>query len=288
MKSNDTDKRLYIVATPIGNRADFTQRAIDCLRSVDLVLCENTEHSLRLLRHHAIEPRRLRKLTDHASEREIEGYLSQCAEGGIALISDAGTPQLCDPGHRLVQMAHADGFGVIAVPGPCALVAALSICPFSVVPFQFHGFAPRKASERVALFKKIQNKVETYVFYESPHRLSAFLHDAIAVFPVDREVFIVKELTKRFECFWHGALSDVQKKLSEKPIQGEFVVIISGQSAEQRQKTAARVTIDLDACIQSMQNQGLSTQTIMSVLETLANLRKNDLYKRILSCGSTH
>ena len=283
MKSNEIAKRLFVVATPIGNLADISQRALDCLRDVDLVLCENTDHSLKLLRHFGIKPKQLRKLTDHETEKDIEHYLNQCVKNGIALISDAGTPLMCDPGQKCVQMAHAAGFGVLAVPGPCAVIAALSICPFPAMPFRFYGFLQRKSNDRLQQLDAMKDSHEALVFYESPHRLIAMLQDCEKVFSTSRSVFVVKELTKRFECFWHGSLGEVRQTLSDEQLLGEFVVILAGSEPKSSLGDDEKIMFELDACIKSMLDNGLSAQTIKQILSPITPLKKNDLYKRILA-----
>ena len=131
MKSTESIKSLFVVATPIGNLADISQRARAVLEEADLVLCENTGHSLKLLNHYGIRPKKIKKLTDHESDDVINSYLALAQT--IAVVSDAGTPLVSDPGHRLVSLAHAQGFAVLSVPGPSAVLAALSICPFEPV-----------------------------------------------------------------------------------------------------------------------------------------------------------
>lgn len=277
MKSNQITRQLYMVATPIGNLADISRRAIEILQQVDYILCENSEHSMRLLRHINIQPRALFKLTDHESAERIQHYLDKVGDGSMALISDAGTPLMCDPGQRLVEAAHARGFGVLPIPGPCAVTAALSICPFSVVPFQFLGFLPRKQGERLRLLEKVTAGSEALVFFESPRRLLDCLADCEQVVGRNRQIFVVKELTKQFECYWHGAIDSVLKALGEEQIQGEFVVVLSGQE----EMSGAKETIDLDACLQSLSAQGLSAQTIIKAIGPLTTVRKNTIYQRL-------
>ncbi|MBL97773.1 MAG: 16S rRNA (cytidine(1402)-2'-O)-methyltransferase [Legionellales bacterium] len=281
VKSNECQRKLYIVATPIGNLADISQRALDVLGEVDCVLCENTEHSLRLLRHFNIQPKSLQKLTDHESPERIQQYLHQVGSGGIALISDAGTPLMCDPGQRLVQIAHDQGFGVISVPGPCAVTAALANCPFPVVPFRFLGFLPRKSGERSQVMEALSTTQDTLVFFESPHRLISCLQDCQQAFTAQRQVFVVKELSKRFESFWHGSIQSVLDTLSGDSIQGEFVVVISG--AEKRAADSVAPTIDLDECLQALLKNGISPHSIVEMVSPITEVRKNALYKRLLA-----
>ena len=277
MKSNQTTQQLYIVATPIGNLADISRRAIEVLQQVDCILCENSEHSMRLLRHINVQPRALLKLTDHESPERIQYYLDKVGDGSMALISDAGTPLMCDPGHRLVEAAHARGFAVLPIPGPCAVTATLSICPFSVMPFQFLGFLPRKHGERLRLLEKVAVGSEALVFFESPRRLLNCLVDCEQVFGRNRQIFVVKELTKQFECYWHGTVDTVLQALGEGPIQGEFVVVLSGQEA----MSGVTETIDLDQCLQALSAEGLSAQTIIKAIGPITTVRKNALYQRL-------
>ena len=277
MKSNQTAQQLYIVATPIGNLADISRRAIEVLQQVDCILCENSEHSMRLLRHINVQPRALFKLTDHESPERIQYYLDKVGDGSMALISDAGTPLMCDPGHRLVEAAHARGFAVLPIPGPCAVTAALSICPFSVMPFQFLGFLPRKHGERLRLLEKVAAGSEALVFFESPRRLLNCVVDCEQVFGRNRQIFVVKELTKQFECYWHGTVDTVLQALGEGPIQGEFVVVLSGQEA----MSAVAETVDLNLCLQALSAEGLSAQTIIKAIGPITTVRKNALYQRL-------
>ncbi len=276
MKSNQTAKQLYIVATPIGNLADISQRAIKVLQQVDCILCENSEHSMRLLRHINVKPRMLHKLTDHDSPERIQYYLDK-VDGSIALISDAGTPLMCDPGQRLVEAAHARGFGVLTIPGPCAVTAALSICPFTVVPFKFLGFLPRKQGERLRLLEKVASGSEALVFFESPRRLLDCLADCEQAIGRNRQVFVVKELTKQFECYWYGTIDSVRQALGEERIQGEFVVVFSAQEGVNQ----VNETIDLNQCLKALTAHGLSAQTIIKAIGPLTTVRKNTLYQRL-------
>ena len=287
MKSNDFEKRLYVVATPIGNLADMSQRAIDILRQVDVILCENSKHSLALLTHFGIRPKKMFKLTDHEDKNDIERYLSYCEKGAIALISDAGTPLISDPGSRLVEVAHSHGFGLLAIAGPCALIAALSICPFESMPFSFYGFISRKKGERVAKLQTIKDKNEAMVFYESPHRVLAFCEDLMSVFGKTRQVFVVKELTKRFECYWTGSLEKVCMELVDANKQGEFVVVVAGNEKKNDENTQSDGLISLEGCMKEIQKNGVSLKGAMKILEPLANMRKNNLYQKLLSIYGT-
>ncbi|MEC8882857.1 MAG: 16S rRNA (cytidine(1402)-2'-O)-methyltransferase [Pseudomonadota bacterium] len=282
MKSNDFEKRLYVVATPIGNLTDISQRAVDILKQVDVILCENTKHSLRLLNHYGICPKKIFKLTEYESQKDIQRYLSHCEKNGIALISDAGTPLISDPGKGIVEMAHGSGFGVLSVPGPCAVIAALSICPFQVMPFSFEGFLSRKKGERVEKLNKMKTQSGAMVFYESPNRVLAFCEDLMSVFGRDRQVFVVKELTKRFECYWKGSLQEVCTELVDANKQGEFVVIVAGDDASSDDGMEGEELISLQGCMQQMKESGVSLSSAKRILAPLVAIGKNKLYQRLL------
>lgn len=283
MKSNDFEKRLYVVATPIGNLGDMGRRAIDVLSMVDVILCENSQHSLGLFNHYGISAKKIFKLTEHESRADIDRYLSHCEQAGVALISDAGTPLISDPGKSVVEAAYELGFGVLAVPGPCAMIAALSICPFQAMPFQFHGFLSRKKGDRRAQLSALSLRTEAMVFYESPHRIVALLHDMSEVWGVDRQVFVVKELTKCFERYWYGDVSEVCQALSEGNRQGEFVVMVSGCDPEKVQQANDKETIDLELCIQALFASGVSVSGAKKILTPLVAMGKKALYQKLLA-----
>lgn len=283
MKSNDFAKRLYVVATPIGHLGDMSTRAIEALRRADVIMCETPEHSRRLLAHFGVAPKQLKKLTDHESDAAIVRYLEEEGSEWV-LISDAGTPLISDPGKRLIEHAWRLGFAVMSVPGPCAVIAALSICPIATTPFRFLGFLPRKSGERRAFWQELQSVTDTLVFYESPHRLQASLEDMSQSLTDNRSVFVAKEMTKRFECVWQGSLADVRGQLATANTQGEFVVIVQGAEVP---KSPTQLDINaevlaLTVVVDAMLDAGVSPQRIKNVLSGKVSLRKNQLYQLVL------
>lgn len=282
MKSNDFAKRLYVVATPIGHLGDMSARAIDVLRRADVVLCETPEHSMRLLQHFGIAAKTVKKLTDHDSDAVIHRYLSEKATEWV-VISDAGTPLISDPGKRLIEQAWRMGFAVMSVPGPCAVIAALSICPLLSTPFRFLGFLPRKSGERRQYWQALCEVTDTLVFYESPHRLQSSLQDLGDGLGEDRHVFVVKEMTKRFECVWQGALSVVLAQLAEANLQGEFVVVVQGASEKVLSTDMDGEVLVLSEVVDAMLEAGLSPTRIKSALSDKVSVRKNQLYQWILA-----
>lgn len=226
--------RLYVVATPIGNIEDISRRALDVLASADIVAAEDTRHSGALLRHHGIE-RALVSLHEHNEEREAARLVEKMIGGeSVALVSDAGTPLLSDPGYRLVHMAAKAGVDVVAVPGPSAITAALSVSGLPTDRFAFEGFLPAKDAARERRLSGLQSEPRTLVFFESSHRIEASLGAMAQAFGEDREAAVCRELTKRFETVLRGSLESVRARVAEDPDQrkGEFVVVVAGSEAD--------------------------------------------------------
>jgi 16S rRNA (cytidine1402-2'-O)-methyltransferase len=231
MENSMPPGKLWIVATPIGNLDDFSPRAREVLGLVDVIAAEDTRHSAPLLRHFGIATRCV-ALHDH-NERDVSDELvSRLREGAtIALISDAGTPLISDPGFRLVRAAREAGIDVSTVPGPCAAIAALSIAGLPSDRFVFEGFLPTKSSARRAHFESLRNEPRTLIFYESSHRILDALTDAAHVFG-ERHGVVARELTKLYETVLDGTLSQLVARVSADPNQqrGEFVVMITGST----------------------------------------------------------
>ncbi|GAA4818319.1 ribosomal RNA small subunit methyltransferase I [Marinicella pacifica] len=223
---------LYVVATPIGHLDDITYRAINTLKSCDLVLCEDTRHSKRLLQTYGIETA-TRSLHTHNEHQLTPELLAQIKAGqNMALISDAGTPLISDPGFPLIEQAHQQGIQVVPVPGPSAVIAFLSVAGLSVQPFTFHGFIAPKQNQRQAFYQHLLPLNQTHVFYESAHRIVNSLNDLVLVLGADAQVSVGRELTKRFEQLFIGSAEKVMADIeSDKNHQkGEFVVAVSGQT----------------------------------------------------------
>ncbi|MBT8039704.1 MAG: 16S rRNA (cytidine(1402)-2'-O)-methyltransferase [Xanthomonadales bacterium] len=224
---------LYIVATPIGNLQDITLRALELLASVDIVAAEDTRRSRVLLGHHGIE-RALLALHEHNEESQSP-LLVERMKGGesVALVSDAGTPLLSDPGYRLVSLAVKAGIEVIAVPGASALTAALSVSGLPTDRFGFEGFLPAKRAARGKRLQSLADETRTLVFYESSHRIERCLSDMSLAFGADRPAAVCRELTKQFETVLRGPLADLHLAVASDPNQrrGEFVIVVGGAKA---------------------------------------------------------
>ena len=225
---------LYIVATPIGNLNDISSRAIEVLRLVDVVAAEDTRHSGRLMQAHQINTP-LISYHDHGGSDQHQRILSRLSDGqSVALISDAGTPLISDPGYRLVKCAREEGYRVIPIPGACAFIAALSASGLPSDRFAFEGFPPAKSAARRKLFDSAKGDTRTLIYYESPHRIEDSLADMAAVFGDDRPAVLARELTKTFETFLSGSMSEIVAQVNSDPNQrkGEMVVMVEGARKE--------------------------------------------------------
>jgi len=221
---------LYVVATPIGNLEDITIRAIETLRSCDLVACEDTRHSQRLFQAHNINSKTM-ALHQHNENHDSKIIISKIQNGlNVALVSDAGTPLISDPGFPLVQLAHLHEIKVVPIPGPSALITLLSVAALNTNPFTFHGFLPPKSQQRLRMYQNWLPLESTHVFYESSHRILDSVKQLIEVFGNDTEIAMGRELTKRFEQIFRGSTSDLLTVLmnNSKHTKGEFVLAIQG------------------------------------------------------------
>ena len=220
---------LFIVATPIGNLDDITFRAVEILKSIDIVLAEDTRHSKKLLKHLNIA-KPIRAFHEHNEREKTKTIIDELHSGeSIALISDAGTPLISDPGYFLVAQAKKEGLRVVPIPGASALITALSASGLASDSFTFLGFLPSKQTARIKLLKSLLYQTETSIFYESPKRILATLTDMYAIFGGSREVCLAKELTKLFETIQTDSIPNLIKYLTadENNQKGEFVLLIS-------------------------------------------------------------
>jgi 16S rRNA (cytidine1402-2'-O)-methyltransferase len=211
---------LYIVATPIGNLSDVSQRSLDILKEVDIVLCEDTRVTSRLLNRYEIK-KQMSSLHQHSTDEKIQKVLEEYEN--IAYVSDAGTPGISDPGNKLVQRAVEMGIDVSPIPGPSAVISSLSVSGFPTDKFLFLGFMPKRGKNKV--FEIIKSSEYTVAFYESPHRILKTL-EALVPFVADKKICVCRELTKKFESIYRGDINEVIKQVEDKQ-KGEFVVIVS-------------------------------------------------------------
>lgn len=227
------ESALYIVATPIGNLGDISFRAVEILKNVDIIAAEDTRHSARLMQHLDIGTPMM-AYHDYSSDFQIDKIVSALEDGKrIALISDAGTPLISDPGFRLVRCIREKGFTVVPVPGACAVIAALCASGLPSDRFSFEGFSPAKSAARRAIYDNVKLDARTLVYYESPHRILDSLEDMLHVFGDERRIVLAREITKTYETFLDGCIGDVLDKLraDENQQRGEMVILIAGYDA---------------------------------------------------------
>lgn len=232
---------LYVVATPLGNLEDISRRALSVLASVDLIAAEDTRHSRKLLAHFGITTP-LTSFHEHNERAKGEELLARLAHGeSVALISDAGTPLVSDPGYALVREARLRGWRVSPIPGPSALICALSAAGLACDRFLFEGFAPRAGGERRAWLESLRAQPRTLVFYESRHRIQECLEDLVQIFGGGREGVLAREMTKLHETLLGGSLDQLAACLEAQPLQrkGEFVVLVAGASASEQEHRIA-------------------------------------------------
>lgn len=281
IKPGDNRGTLYIVATPIGNLEDMSSRAVNVLSGVAVIAAEDTRHSGRLLEHLGIS-KPLIALHDHNERDRVQSVMDRLLAGeDVALISDAGTPLISDPGYVLVREVRAEGLRVSPVPGPCALVAALSAAGLPTDRFLFVGFLPAKRAGRRAVLDDIRKEVATLVFYESPHRILATVADIADVMGPQREVVLGREITKTFETFYSGGAEDVHAALTADPhgSRGEFVVVVRGAEKAGSDLMAGELNVDQ---LLNLLVAELPVKKAAKIASELAGLSKNELYQRAL------
>lgn len=266
---------LYVVATPIGNLEDITIRAVRILREVDLIACEDTRHTRKLLNHLEITT----PTTSYYREKELlksEQLLAKLLDGkNIALVSDAGTPAISDPGAILVREADSAGIRVEPIPGPSALTAVLSIAGLNETGFFFGGFPPAKKGDRKKFFTGLVRLPFPLVFYESPHRLRNCLKDCLETFG-NRGAMLFKEITKLHETSYRASLADIAKLMTDVP-RGEFVLIIEPDAAADDRPD------NLPELLAWHKKQGLSLKDAVQAVSGDLNLPRNRVYKEALS-----
>ncbi|MDX2464646.1 MAG: 16S rRNA (cytidine(1402)-2'-O)-methyltransferase [Porticoccus sp.] len=271
---------LYVVATPIGNLGDMVPRAVDVLHAVDVVAAEDTRHSGRLLSHLAIKTP-LISYHDHSDDRQITKIIELLEQGkSVALISDAGTPLISDPGYKLVRAVRQQGFRVVPIPGPCALIAAISASGLPSDRFTFEGFPPAKTSARIKKFQSLVDESRTLVFYESPHRIVDTLADMSEVFGEDRDVVMARELTKTYETFLFGTLAEVQRQVESDLNQqkGEIVLIVKGVDVAMKELD----TVEQQRVLSLLLDE-LPLKQAASLAAKITGGQKNALYQLALS-----
>jgi len=224
-----TPGTLYLVATPIGNLSDITFRALEILKSVDVIACEDTRHTGQLLKHFEIK-KPLQSFHEHSANSKRFLLIDALQAGkSVALVSDAGTPLVSDPGFPLVRQAIESNVRIESIPGPSAVISALILSGFSCEPFAFFGYLPNKEKKRRDVLSGVLNEEKTLIFYESPHRLIRALKDIADIFK-DRPIAVIREMTKKFEEVVRGSAGSIFQEFEKRKILGEFVIVIEGKT----------------------------------------------------------
>jgi 16S rRNA (cytidine1402-2'-O)-methyltransferase len=272
---------LYVVATPIGNLGDLTPRAREVLASVALIAAEDTRHTRQLLQTCGIGTA-LTSLHEHNEGQKSAELVARLARGeSIALVSDAGTPLVSDPGFELVAAARREGIEVVAIPGACAAIAALSVAGLPTNRFVFEGFLPAKATARGERLAQLAREERTLIFYEAPHRLSEVLRDMTQAFGAQRRASISRELTKRFETTYTGTLAELSAAAERDSdmARGEIVIVISGATT-----ASAALELNADALLRALL-QELSPSQAAKIAAHVTGVKRSELYEAALRIG---
>jgi len=272
---------LYVVSTPIGNLEDITYRAVRILKEADWIACEDTRTTRRLLDHYGIQTRSI-SYHEHNEANRTEDLLARLQQGEKgALVSDAGTPLLSDPGYRIVRAAVQAGIRIEALPGPSALLAGLVVSGLPTDQFHFGGFLPPKQGQRIRLLESMRDETATLIFYEAPHRILESLDDISAALG-DREVVVARELTKLHEEILRGTPAEIRAVLESRDvIRGEFVVMIAKASAPSHDDTPA------EEAVEALIRAGVNRMDAMKTVARRRGLSKREVYK-LMTTPSGH
>lgn len=274
---------LYLCATPIGNLEDITFRVVRILKEVDLIAAEDTRHSIKLLNHFEIKT----PMTSYHEFNKIDKakYLVEKLSAGqnIALITDAGTPGISDPGEELVRQAYAAGIEVTSLPGACAAVTALTLSGLSTRRFCFEAFLPQDKKELQRILEELKTETRTMILYEAPHRLVKTLKELYEALG-ERNVTIIKELTKKHETVWLSTLSQAYKAYEVQEPKGEFALVLEGRSAKEmeEEKQEQWAQMDLGDHMQIYLDQGLNKKEAMKAVATDRGVSKREIYQSLL------
>jgi len=266
---------LYLVATPIGNLEDMSPRAVRILREAVLIAAEDTRHTGKLLKHFEIETK-MTSYFEHNKLSKTDFILSKLRDGDVAIVSDAGSPGVNDPGYELVRAALASGYDVRPVPGPSAPIAALTVSGLPTDSFLYLGYLPHKAGERRKYLRQAASLTYTLIFLESPYRITDALEDILAELG-DRQICVAREMTKMFEEYWRGNISGALEYFKSQPARGEFTLVVGGA-----EKTSGGWTVDeMETAIKSGLDAGESPSRLSKRLAEESGWSKREIYRLI-------
>jgi len=268
---------LYVVATPIGNLADITLRALSALREVHLIAAEDTRITRKLLGHYGIDTPTT-PYHQNSLGRKAQKLLELLKAGkDIALVSDAGTPGISDPGHEIIALAIANGIPIVAIPGPNAIITALVVSGLSTRRFTFDGFPPRRGAERRTFFTSLKNESRTMVFYESPNRVVSTLADMLSIWG-DRRIAVVREATKLFEEVYRGTISGAIERFTSVKPKGEITIVVAGSTAPTEGISAEQI----EAALRESLAAGASERDAVRKVSAMYPVPKKEIYRRMI------
>jgi len=264
---------LYLVATPIGNLEDMSPRAIRILKEASLIAAEDTRHTGKLLKHFKIETP-ITSYFEHNKLNKLDFILEKLSTGDVALVSDAGTPAINDPGYELVRAALASNFDVLPVPGPSAPVAALTVSGLPTDSFLYLGYLPHKTSDRHHFIGNVANVTHTLIFLESPYRIVESLEDLLSVLG-DRRICVAREMTKMFEEYWRGSVSGAVEYFKSQPARGEFTLVVEGKPKDANEKWTEEQLLE---AIKAELQADKSAKEISAELAEVSGWSKKEIY----------
>jgi 16S rRNA (cytidine1402-2'-O)-methyltransferase len=267
---------LYLVATPIGNLEDMSPRAIRVLREASLIAAEDTRHTGKLLKHFEIETA-ITSYFEHNKLDKLDFILDKLSSGDVALVSDAGSPAVNDPGYELVKAALASNYEVRPVPGPSAPIAALTVSGLPTDSFLYLGYLPHKTSERHKRLQEVESQPYTLVFLESPYRVVEALEDMLSILG-DRRICVAREMTKMFEEYWRGDISGALEHFKAQPARGEFTLVIEGKTTDKNEKWTVE---HLQSAIELGIQNGKSAKDLSTELAKQSGWKKKEIYALI-------
>lgn len=267
---------LYLVATPIGNLEDMSPRAVRVLKEAVLIAAEDTRHTGKLLRHFSIQTP-LQSYFEHNKLTRLESILEKLAEGDVALVSDAGSPAINDPGYELVKAALEGGFPVLPVPGASAPIAALTVSGLPTDSFLYLGYLPHRAAARRKALQEVETLPYTLIFLESPYRITEALEDLAAVLG-DRRILVAREMTKMFEEYWRGSILGALEHFRAEPARGEFTLVVEGRS----RRDLGRWSADrLEEAVREAVEAGRPASQIAAELAGQSGWKKREVYQLV-------
>ncbi|HET9365384.1 MAG TPA: 16S rRNA (cytidine(1402)-2'-O)-methyltransferase [Candidatus Angelobacter sp.] len=278
MAEHNKKGTLYVVATPIGNLEDMSYRAVRVLKEADLIACEDTRHTAKLLQHYGIDKTTV-SYHEHNEAERAEELVAKLEQGlSIAQVSDAGTPGVSDPGYRVIKLAIERGVQVVPVPGPSALLAGLAAGGLPTDSFEFHGFLPAKSGQRRSLLESLRDSHNTIVVYEAPHRIAETMKDIVELLGAERPIVLARELTKVHEEFLRGTAEEILARAQEHELKGEITLLI-GKSEERASAPAKQnIASRLEEIIRA---QRLDENAALKVLAKEQGISKSEAYREL-------